>query len=180
MTSPDAVPGQEKLIADSGHSPDEYPDTGAARIALHIGFYSPGRVAHKITCPALVQIADHDTITPRKVALDARKIPQATVRTYDCGHFDPYVEPLFSTVIADQLEFLQPQSRSSKALAESGRRAGGVMLVAQNSRRSAACPDRPCTPPSPALALSRASSHCERPVVPERGTWGCFVPSIFV
>ncbi len=40
MTSPDAVPGQEKLIADSGHSPDEYPDTVAARIALHIGFYS--------------------------------------------------------------------------------------------------------------------------------------------
>jgi len=38
MTSPDAVPGQEKLIADSGHSPDEYPDTVAA----------PNCVAHRL------------------------------------------------------------------------------------------------------------------------------------
>ncbi|CAM4086265.1 hypothetical protein MYSE111917_09810 [Mycobacterium senriense] len=28
------------------------------------------------------------------------------MHTYDCGHFDPYVEPLFSTVVADQLAFL--------------------------------------------------------------------------
>jgi hypothetical protein len=30
-----------------------------------------------------------------------------TVHTYDCGHFDPYVDPLFSTVVADQLAFLR-------------------------------------------------------------------------
>jgi hypothetical protein len=30
-----------------------------------------------------------------------------TVRVYSGGHFDPYVEPLFTTVIADQLAFLR-------------------------------------------------------------------------
>ena len=43
----------------------------AARIALRVPFYSPGRRAHKITAPTLVQIAEHDTVTPFKVALKA-------------------------------------------------------------------------------------------------------------
>ena len=56
----------------------------------------------------LVQIAQHDAITPRAVAEKAAaRIPRSTVRVYDCGHFDPYVEPNFSHVIADQLEFLK-------------------------------------------------------------------------
>ena len=28
------------------------------------------------------------------------------LRTYDCQHFEPYLEPHFDTVIADQLDFL--------------------------------------------------------------------------
>jgi hypothetical protein len=32
---------------------------------------------------------------------------QSTVHVYDCGHFDPYVAPLFEEVVSDQLNFLR-------------------------------------------------------------------------
>jgi len=108
MTSPDAASALQKLTDDSGIERGTYREDVAARIALKIGFYSPGRRASRITCPALVQIAQHDAITPRSVAEKAAaRIPQSTVHLYDCGHFDPYVEPNFSRVVGDQLAFLQ-------------------------------------------------------------------------
>lgn len=108
MTTPDALPGLEKLIVASNLEPDAYRQDVAARIGLKIGQYSPKRVASKIQCPTLIQIAKHDAITPRAVAEKAaRRIPNATVRIYDCSHFDPYVEPAFTTIIADQLAFLR-------------------------------------------------------------------------
>lgn len=107
MTSPDAAPGMDRLISESGLRAGDYPQTVAARIVLRIGLYSPGRSAAKVACPALVQIVEDDAVTPRRVAeRTARKMPQATVHTYPGGHFDPYVEPLFSRVIADQVAFL--------------------------------------------------------------------------
>lgn len=108
MTTPDALPGLEQLIVGSDLAPDAYRQDVAARIGLKIGMYSPERVASKITCPTLVQIAQHDAITPCAVAeRAARRIPNATIRIYDCSHFDPYVEPAFTGIIADQLAFLR-------------------------------------------------------------------------
>ncbi|MGA8988622.1 alpha/beta hydrolase [Aeromicrobium sp.] len=108
MTSPDAAAALQRLTEDSGIERGVYREDVAARIALKIGLYSPGRRASRITCPALVQIAQHDSITPRTVAEKAAaQIPQSTVRVYDCGHFDPYVEPNFTQVVADQLAFLK-------------------------------------------------------------------------
>ena len=107
MSTPDAVPGLHRMLADSGLSLGEHRTDVAARIVLAIGRYSPRRWTSGISCPALVQIADADAITPRRVAeRAAARIPDATVRVYPGGHFDPYVEPLFSTVVADQLAFL--------------------------------------------------------------------------
>lgn len=107
MTSPDAAPGMDRLIAESGLHAGDYPQTVAARIVLRIGLYSPARSASKVTCPALVQIVEDDAVTPRRVAeAAARRMRRATVHTYPGGHFDPYVEPLFSRVITDQLAFL--------------------------------------------------------------------------
>ncbi|WP_157106582.1 hypothetical protein [Nocardia arthritidis] len=56
------------------------------------------------SCPALIQIARADLVTPARRA--ATKMPHATVREYDLGHFDLYLEPDFPTVVADQLSFL--------------------------------------------------------------------------
>ena len=107
MTTPDAVPGLAQQIADSGLRAGDYPQHVAARIALKIGLYSPAKYAPGVTCPALVQIAAHDAVTPRTVAEKAARAMRAsTVHIYDCGHFDPYVEPHFTTTITDQLAFL--------------------------------------------------------------------------
>ena len=108
MTSPDAMPGMEKLIDESGLQVGDYPMTVAARIVLKIGLYSPMRWARRVTCPALVQIADQDAVTPRHVAeAAAARMAASTVRVYSAGHFDPYVAPLFGTVVADQIAFLR-------------------------------------------------------------------------
>jgi len=37
----------------------------------------------------------------------ASKIPGVTVHIHPGGHFDPYVEPMFPTVIEEQLAFLR-------------------------------------------------------------------------
>jgi dienelactone hydrolase len=108
MTTPDAAPGLARQIDASGLTGDDYPSYVAARITLKIGLYSPTRHAGRVACPALVQIAAHDAVTPRRVAEKAAaKMVRSTVRVYDCGHFDPYVEPHFDQVVSDQLEFLR-------------------------------------------------------------------------
>lgn len=106
MSTPDAVPMAYRL---AGEKADELmPELHvAARIALRVPYYSPGRTAHKITAPTLVQIAKHDVLTPYKTALKtAQKIPGAEILTYDCGHFEPYLDPFFESVVGAQIEFL--------------------------------------------------------------------------
>lgn len=106
MTSPDALPMAERLAGDRYDELIAENDV-AARIALRVPFYSPGRVAQRITAPTLVQLAKHDIVTPYDVALKAaRRIPKGEVRSYDCSHFEPYVEPHFDTVVTDQVDFL--------------------------------------------------------------------------
>ncbi len=108
MTSPDAVAGTDKLIAESGLDKGEQRTDVAARIVLKIGLYSPRRRASGVRCPALVQIVDADAITPARIAqATALRMAAPTVHLYPGGHFDPYVEPLFQSVLADQLTFLR-------------------------------------------------------------------------
>lgn len=107
MVTPDAITGRDRLVRESGLSDGDYPETVAARILLKIWRYSPGRTVSAIGCPTLVQIMSEDSVTPAAVAQRAaEKIRKVTIRTYDGGHFDPYVDPLFSAVIGDQLGFL--------------------------------------------------------------------------
>ncbi|WP_028655448.1 alpha/beta hydrolase [Nocardioides sp. J54] len=107
MTSPDAAPMAMRLAGDRYE--ELLPENNvAARIALRVPFYSPGRLAPRITAPTLVQIAERDTVTPFKVAQRAAaKLPNGEVRTYDCQHFEPYLDPYFDTVVGDQLDFLR-------------------------------------------------------------------------
>ncbi|GAA4820643.1 alpha/beta hydrolase [Nocardioides caeni] len=106
MTSPDAAPMAIRLAGDRYEELLDQNDV-AARIALRVPFYSPGRRTPRVIAPTLVQIAERDTVTPFQVALKAAKrLPRGEVRTYDCQHFEPYLDPYFDTVIAHQIEFL--------------------------------------------------------------------------
>lgn len=106
MTSPDAAPMAMRLAGDRYE--ELLPENNvAARIALRVPYYSPGRRVDKITAPTLIQIAERDTVTPFKVAVKAaRRIAKGEIRTYDCQHFEPYLDPYFDTVVGDQLDFL--------------------------------------------------------------------------
>lgn len=107
MTSPDALPMAERLAGDRYEELLPENDV-AARIALRVPFYSPGRVAAKITAPALIQLARHDIVTPYDVATKAaQRIPNGEVRSYDCTHFEPYLEPHFDSVVGHQIDFLK-------------------------------------------------------------------------
>lgn len=79
----------------------------AARVLVRMPLYSPGRDARGITAPTLVQIASQDALTPPAVARRAAAgIPDVEIKTYDCGHFDPYLEPHFNDIVTAQLAFL--------------------------------------------------------------------------
>ena len=106
LTSPDAAPMAKRLAGDRYE--ELLPENNvAARIALRVPFYTPGRTTNQITAPTLIQLAKHDIVTPYNIAMKAAKrIPNGEIRSYDCGHFDPYLEPHFDAVIADQIDFL--------------------------------------------------------------------------
>jgi fermentation-respiration switch protein FrsA (DUF1100 family) len=108
MATPDARPALERMAAADGMTLGDFPITVAARIVLRIGLYSPIRHAAGVTCPALIQVASDDTLTPTRAARKAAsRMARATLKSYPGHHFDVYLEPLFTTVIADQLEFLR-------------------------------------------------------------------------
>ncbi len=104
MTTPDAESGFRAIDPDGSHWRNE----AAARIALRVGSYRPGRHAGRIRCPILFAIAEDDAITPPDFALAAAaRAPRAEIKRYPGGHFDPYLEPLFQRVLADQVGFLR-------------------------------------------------------------------------
>ena len=95
-----------RCAGDGPRRRTDFRDDVAARILARIGFYSPIRRARRITCPTLVQIATGDAITPAATARRAaERIPRGRYLEYPCEHFDPYVDPHFEKIVADQLEF---------------------------------------------------------------------------
>ena len=101
MTAPEAM---EYLDL----APDGFDDRVAARFALAIGLYSPGRALRHLTVPVLVQVGLRDRTTPPHPAITAaEKAPTARVSSYDVGHFTPYTGEMFETFVAEQTAFLR-------------------------------------------------------------------------
>lgn len=104
MTSPDAEPGFRSIDPPGSTWRNE----AAARVALRVASYRPGRKAARIGCPILFAIAQDDRITPPEFAQAAAdRAPRAEVKRYPGGHFDLYAGDGFERVIADQLAFLR-------------------------------------------------------------------------
>ena len=101
MTSEDAYDGYKAI------TPPDWRNEMAARFALTLAFYRPGRRANRLPCPILVQICDEDSVAPPWAA-------EATVlhagergreRHYKIGHFDIYRGAGFRQSSADQIAF---------------------------------------------------------------------------
>ena len=104
MTAPDAEPGYLGLLPQGVNNQNKI----AARVALDIPRYYPGKKASGIGCPALFCVCDNDSVAPSKATLrHARKAPQGETKIYSDGHFDIYVNDGFERVVKDQVEFLK-------------------------------------------------------------------------
>jgi dienelactone hydrolase len=111
MTSPGAYELVEKMAggeaAEHLRAQLEAENDVAARIALRVPMYSPGRLAAKITAPTLVQLATKDDVTPyAKARKIVSRIPHGEVKSYDISHFEPYLDPHFEQIVTDQIDFL--------------------------------------------------------------------------
>jgi fermentation-respiration switch protein FrsA (DUF1100 family) len=103
MTATGAADGYLHLVP-KGQSFDQ---RVAARFVLSAMSYSPGRKLRTLSMPTLVQVGLKDTTTPPSGALKScRGAKTAILKTYNTGHFEPYVDPLFETFVGDQLMFL--------------------------------------------------------------------------
>lgn len=104
MTAPDAHGGYLALVP----SVSSFRNHVAARFAVNILRYRPGRRAAKVSCPILFCICETDSVAPAGPTLRyAKKAPRGEVRLYRAGHFDIYVGEAFERVVADQLDFLE-------------------------------------------------------------------------
>ena len=70
--------------------------------------YRPIRFASGVKCPALLILAENDSlIVPDIVRKAARRMPNAQVISYPFGHFDIYHGNGFEDAIAKQTSFLR-------------------------------------------------------------------------
>lgn len=112
MNTPDAYAGYLRLVPDGV----EFRNEVAARIALQVFSYRPGRSTRKITCPILFCVCEADSVAPAAATLrHAANAPRGEVRLYPEGHFAIYVDDAFERVIADQLAFLDKHLKGARA-----------------------------------------------------------------
>jgi pimeloyl-ACP methyl ester carboxylesterase len=110
MNAPDAYSGYLRLVPEGMDLPNEV----AARIALKVITYRPGRLAARVTCPILFCVCETDSVAPAGATLRyAAQAPRGEVRTYPEGHFAIYVGDAFERVVADQLAFLDKHLKSA-------------------------------------------------------------------
>lgn len=80
----------------------------SARFLLQVLNYSPAKSLPGVSVPSLLQVGLEDKTTPPEPAIEAAKSNSKTeLICYQAGHFQPYIEPLFDTVVADQIAFLK-------------------------------------------------------------------------
>ncbi|MGE2722434.1 alpha/beta hydrolase [Mycolicibacterium celeriflavum] len=102
LTAEGAVEGMHRIAGPTWRN--EF----AARLVLVMGGYRPITSATRVTCPALVQIADQDRTAPPAPATAAATRMRATVHHYPCDHFDVYPgAPWHERVVNDQIAFLR-------------------------------------------------------------------------
>lgn len=105
MTAHDCLSGYLNLVPHGGVP---FENRVAARVALQIMAYRPGRLARRLLCPSLFCVCENDSVAPAAATLrHVRKAPHGEVRLYRDGHFDIYVGEAFERVVADQLDFLR-------------------------------------------------------------------------
>ena len=103
MSAPEAEPGFRSL------DPPEstWKNRVTARVMLRVGTYRPYAKLGRLRMPVLVQVCERDQTTPPAPAVKAARVSaNASLISYDIGHFDIYTEPQFERTVSDQTDFL--------------------------------------------------------------------------
>ncbi len=104
MNSPDSLDGYMALVPRGHPFRNECP----GRIYLTVVGYRPAAFASRVRCPVHVVIAVKDSlIAAASVERAAAKIPHASVKRVDVGHFDVYRGKVFDEVVRAEAEFLR-------------------------------------------------------------------------
>jgi uncharacterized protein len=104
MNTPESLPGLLSIIPDKA----KWDNKICARILFKFPMYRPLRFASRVKCPALLMLAENDSlVVPDIVRKAARRIPNAQVISYPFGHFDIYHGSGFDDAIAKQTSFLR-------------------------------------------------------------------------
>ncbi|MFG3284851.1 alpha/beta hydrolase [Streptomyces sp. NPDC048111] len=113
LTTPDAADADRALDPDGRHTAWER--TVAARIALRIGGYRPGRHAPRVRCPLLVVVCDQDaSALPGPALRAAGRAPRAEVVHLPGTHYAPFLAAHQQAAEA-QLDFLQRHLGTARA-----------------------------------------------------------------
>ncbi|GAA0285027.1 alpha/beta hydrolase [Actinomadura nitritigenes] len=105
LTTPDAQDTGQAL--NPGNRYPQWQQAAAARFALWLGFYRPGRRASRIQCPLLVLVCDQDTsalAAPAAAAAD--RAPRGELVRLPGGHYQPFLSGHEQAVTAE-LSFLR-------------------------------------------------------------------------
>ena len=103
ITTSDAYDGYSKFASDN------FINETCARIAIRGDKYRPVKHAGNVSCPVLLQICEHDSITPKSAVKETEKMlgKFAEVKYYPIGHFDIYFGDNFEKSVCDQLDFFK-------------------------------------------------------------------------
>jgi pimeloyl-ACP methyl ester carboxylesterase len=126
LTTPDALDGGRALDPD-GRYP-EWRQEIAARSALRLGFYRPGRYAAQVRCPLLVLVCDQDQSALAEPAVRAAsRAPRGELVRLPGGHYEPFLGGHERAVEAE-LAFLRRHLTDQSA-------AGRTAAIADSTRR---------------------------------------------
>jgi pimeloyl-ACP methyl ester carboxylesterase len=105
LTTPDAADGERAFCASTRYP--EWSQQVAARSAMRVGFYRPGRYARRIRVPLLVVVSDQDqSALPQPALLAASRAASGEVVRLGGGHYAAFLEQ-HQEAVAAELDFLE-------------------------------------------------------------------------
>jgi uncharacterized protein len=100
LTTPDASEGASALDPDGRYA--GWQQAVAARVALRVGAYRPGRVAGRVRCPLLVVAYDGDrSALPEPAVRAGRQAPRGEVVQLHGSHYAAFLDEHERTVAAE-------------------------------------------------------------------------------
>lgn len=108
LSTPDALRDGVRALNPGNRYPD-WQQSVAARSALRLAFYRPGRHASRVQCPLLVLVCDQDqTAIPGPAIRAADRAPHGELVRMAGGHYEPFLDGHERAVEAE-LSFLRRQ-----------------------------------------------------------------------